>query len=510
MVDTVENARVPAEPGPLDVVSLDIASPDRGWAESGPDAEGVDGWHAVAVLAPDAAAVLHALEEAGTRPVALMDAVRCGALDGRDAPAVLAAVAAEVGALARSAGVPVVDHRLVLDAANEGAAGLTVLGVGVRQGARPDAPAVAPGCAAPATGAARPDWIDRVHADRAEDLPRAASGAELAEQVTAVLSAPTLADHAWYTEQFDHAIGGDTVVSRTGGAGVVRVDEGGPAVALTLAGNPRACLLNPYLGAQLALTEAHRAVAATGARPVAALGRLTVGPGADPDVAWQVEESRLGWADAAPALGLDSSLATVDHVDAPAGKIHPSPVAAVLGVLERPEERLTPAFHHPGDAVVLLGETSEELSGSAWAEVVHRHLGGLPPRPGLDREQALADVLTASAQRRLVTAACSLGAGGLAHALVTAALRGRVGVALTLPEGDPTVHLFSESAARALVAVSAHHYDALRALCADAGVPLTRLGEVLPDPVLEVVGQFSLDLDTVGARRAARPQEAIR
>ena len=161
---------------------------------------------------------------------------------------------------------------------------------------------------------------------------------------------------------------------------------------------------------------------------------------------------------------------------------------------------LDPAFDDPGDAVVLLGETREELSGSAWADVVHDHLGGVPPQPNLAAEQALAGVLREASRRELPSSAHDLSEGGLAQALVESALRNGLGVALTLPDGDPTVLLFSESPARALVSIAGPQYPEFTALCADAGVPVERLGEVVAEPVLEVHGQFALDLAEVRAR----------
>ena len=129
--------------------------------------------------------------------------------------------------------------------------------------------------------------------------------------------------------------------------------------------------------------------------------------------------------------------------------------------------------------------------------------------PDLDAERALAGVLVSAERRRLLTSAHDLSDGGLAHALVESCLRGGLGVALSLPECDPTVLLFSESPARAIVSLPGATYAAFQALCAERGVPLTRLGEVTHEASLEVRGQFTLDLADIRARWEAPIREAM-
>jgi phosphoribosylformylglycinamidine synthase len=123
--------------------------------------------------------------------------------------------------------------------------------------------------------------------------------------------------------------------------------------------------------------------------------------------------------------------------------------------------------------------------------------------PDLAAEKALGEVLIEAARRGLVSSAHDLSDGGLAQGLVESALRHDLGVSLTLPEGDPTMWLFSETPARALVSLSGEQYGAFAELCAEKGVPLTRLGEVTGEGVLEVHGQFALPLTAIRERWTA-------
>ncbi|MFP5415845.1 MAG: phosphoribosylformylglycinamidine synthase subunit PurL [Actinomycetes bacterium] len=349
---------------------------------------------------------------------------------------------------------------------------------------------------------ARPDWMDGLNADRAEALPRAATSADLGEQVLALAGSPNLADKSWITDQYDRYVRGNTVLAQPEDAGVLRIDEGsGLGIALSTDNNPRFCLLNPYVGAQLALAEAYRNVATAGAEPVAITDGLNFGSPEDPDVMWQFVESIMGLVDGCRQLGVPVTGGNVSFYNQTDGvNIHPTPIVGMLGVFDDVADRTPMGFAYPGDAVVLLGETREELSGSVWADVVHSHLGGLPPQPDLAAEKALASVLVAASKRHLLTSAHDLADGGLAQALVESCLRKGLGVSLTLPEGDPTVTLFSESPARALVSIAGPDFAAFAALCADAGVRLQRLGEVVAGPAIEVLGHFTLSLDEVRAR----------
>jgi phosphoribosylformylglycinamidine (FGAM) synthase-like enzyme len=153
--------------------------------------------------------------------------------------------------------------------------------------------------------------------------------------------------------------------------------------------------------------------------------------------------------------------------------INPTPVIGVLGVHEDVRRRVPTGWRAAGETVLLLGTTREELGGSAWAGVVHGHLGGRPPAVDLEAEGALGELLAALAREGRVTSAHDLADGGLAQALAEAALRYGTGARLTL-DGDPFVALFSESGARAVVTTT--DPEAVRATAEWAGVAVTELG----------------------------------
>ncbi|MDQ1681524.1 MAG: phosphoribosylformylglycinamidine synthase subunit PurL, partial [Frankiaceae bacterium] len=175
--------------------------------------------------------------------------------------------------------------------------------------------------------------------------------------------------------------------------------------------------------------------------------------------------------------------------------VHPTPVIGVLGVIDDVARRLASGWQEAGLQIWLLGTTRDEFGGSEWAHVVHDHLGGVPPVVDLDAERRLARVLGEASRAQLAVAAHDLSDGGLAQTLVESCLRFGVGATVALPAGaDAFVSLFSESVARAIVAVPSASESALAALAAEHGIAATKLG-VTGGDWLVVTDQFTLPLD---------------
>jgi phosphoribosylformylglycinamidine synthase len=355
---------------------------------------------------------------------------------------------------------------------------------------------------------ARPAGQDALAADDPARLARPAGGAGLRDTLLTLLAAPGLADATWVTEQYDRYVRGDTVLAMPEDGGLIRIDEeSGLGVALATDGNGRFALLDPYAGAQLALAEAYRNVAATGARPLAVTNCLNFGSPEDPGVMWQFAEAVRGLADGCLTLGVPVTGGNVSFYNQTGQTaIQPTPVIGVLGVHDDVRRRLSIGFgaETEGAPIVLLGQTGDEFGGSAWAQVVHGHVGGRPPRVDLAAEQALAAVLADAAAAGVLAAAHDLSDGGLAVALAESCLRGGGGCVVTLP-GDPFTYLFSESAARAVVAVRPGAEAEFGRLCAERGVPAATIGTV-GGRDLDVTDCFTVPLDELaGVHRGTLP-----
>ncbi|RJL30961.1 phosphoribosylformylglycinamidine synthase subunit PurL [Bailinhaonella thermotolerans] len=321
---------------------------------------------------------------------------------------------------------------------------------------------------------------------------------DLRAELLRLLGSPNLASKEWVTAQYDRYVRGNTVLATPADAGLLRIDEVMPGaepstrgVAISTDGNGRYTRLDPYAGAQLALAEAYRNVAAVGARPLAVTNCLNFGSPEDPEVMWQFAEAVRGLADACQTLGVPVTGGNVSFYNQTGSTaILPTPVVGVLGVIDDVTNRVRPGFTEEGATVLLLGETREEFGGSEWAHVAHGHLGGLPPAVDLAAERRLAELMAAAAAEGLLLASHDLSDGGLAIALAESCLTGRYGCRVTLP-ADPFVTLFSESTARMLVAVKPGAESRFAELA--AGIAVTELGRTGGDAlVIEDLFEISI------------------
>lgn len=382
---------------------------------------------------------------------------------------------------------------------------------------------------------ARPAWQDELQADSSERLERPTSGAELIADIRTVLADVNQASKAWVTDQYDRYVQGNTALAQPDDAGVVRVDEeSGLGVALATDANGWYTKLDPATGAKQALAEAYRNVAVVGAEPVAITDCLNFGNPEDTDAMWQLVTAMTALADGCIELGVPVTGGNVSLYNSsgteknlPTSSINPTPVVGMLGIMEDVRRANPSGFTEEGLAVLLLGQTGSELDGSAWARIRHSHLGGLPPRVDFDAEVALGNVVRALSAadgpdgRPLVRAAHDLSNGGLAQALVDMVLRFGVGGSFDLTEAQgfnglsDFEILFSESQARAIIAVPEGALAAVHAAAEAEGVPVARLGTtggdmlaVLGSDLLaDGVGGWIEDVEALRARSEAALRE---
>jgi phosphoribosylformylglycinamidine synthase len=336
----------------------------------------------------------------------------------------------------------------------------------------------------------RPDTQDALQAATSRQLQRPSTNDELLATITRMAASPNLCSRAWVTDQYDRYVRGNTVSAQPHDAGVLRLEGTTRGLAVSTDCNARFCKLDPYQGAQLALAEAYRNVAVSGAVPLAVTDCLNFGSPEDPGVMWQFAEAVKGLADGCATLGIPVTGGNVSFYNQTGSTaIHPTPVVGVLGVLDDVTKRIPSGFADEGAKILLLGETRDELDGSEWAHVVHGHLGGRPPAVDLDAERRLAELLAEAAEQGEISGAHDLSDGGLAQALVEAALLGGTGAEVSLPGHDLFTELFAESAARVLIAVPPDRVSLVTRRAQQHGVPVIELGSVTaPEAGLTLTG----------------------
>jgi phosphoribosylformylglycinamidine synthase len=317
------------------------------------------------------------------------------------------------------------------------------------------------------------------------DLASVEPESDLGAALEALLDDPNLGSKEWVFRQYDSLVQGNTLLGPGGDAALVRVrrPDGTPtrkALALAVDCNPRWCWLDPYAGAVAAVAEAARNVACTGARPLALTNCLNFGNPEKPEIMWEFAEATRGMGDAAVALGTPVVSGNVSFYNETSGRaIHPTPTIAVVGLLDDWQRHAVSHFPEAGLAIALLGETREELGGSAWLALRRRREAGSPPALDLEHERRLHGLLAEAVARGLARSAHDVADGGLAVALAECCIGAPQETGARVELGDtirPDALLFGESTGR--VVVGSAEPEALLALARGRGVPARAIGRV--------------------------------
>jgi phosphoribosylformylglycinamidine synthase subunit PurL len=241
-----------------------------------------------------------------------------------------------------------------------------------------------------------------------------------------LLSSPSIASKAWVYRQYDTMVRTNTVVGPGGDAAVVRLRGTNKALALKTDCNGRYVYLEPRTGGRIAVAEAARNVACVGGRPMAITNCLNFGNPKRPEVFFQFREAVGGMGDACRALGTPVTGGNVSlYNESPGRAVFPTPVIGMVGLVEDLAHVTRSTFRTPGDAVVLLGEPTDELGASEYLAAIHGVTAGAPPRVDLDAERRLIEALLEAIRGGDVASAHDCSDGGLAVALAECCMADR-------------------------------------------------------------------------------------
>jgi phosphoribosylformylglycinamidine synthase len=307
-----------------------------------------------------------------------------------------------------------------------------------------------------------------------------------------LLASPNIASKAWAYRQYDTTVRTNTVVGPGGDAAVIRVRGTRRGVALKTDCNARYVYLSPRLGAQIAVCEAARNVACTGARPLAITNNLNFGNPTRPEVYFQLSEAVAGIGDACTALGTPVTGGNVSlYNENPNGAVHPTPVIGMVGLIEDIAHVSRAPFASEGDVILLLGTPTNEIGGSEYLARIHGVVGGSPPRCDLEAEKQLIDTLVEAIGGGVVNSAHDCSDGGLAVAIAECCIMdstAQFGAQIDLTvfaEVDDRALLFGEAQARAVVTSTVP--ETIRRIAAAHGVTCTLIGSVsAPGADLEI------------------------
>ena len=294
-----------------------------------------------------------------------------------------------------------------------------------------------------------------------------------------LLSEPDIASKRWVYEQYDQQVQTQTTLAFGDGDAAVIAPRGThKGLSLKIDGNARWTFAHPYRGGLLAVCEAARNVACTGAKPVAVTDGLNFGNPTYPHVYWQFSEAVKGIADAAEALGTPVISGNVSFYNqSDLGEVLPTPLIGMLGILESADNRLASSPSEPCELCLLQAKSSWSahlgLGASSYLQVLEGRQDGHPEEPDLHAEVALANLLVKLAETKAVLSAHDVSDGGTIVSLAEIALSGRVAVTLPLVETE-TATLFGEFPG--YVIVGTNDVAKVQAAASEAGIACSNIG----------------------------------
>jgi phosphoribosylformylglycinamidine synthase len=334
------------------------------------------------------------------------------------------------------------------------------------------------------------------------DLASVPEADPLAALVT-LLAHPSIASKQWVWQQYDHMVRLGATVLPGSDAAVFLVREANKILAASTDCNALYCRQDPREGGRIAVAEAARNIACTGAIPLAVTDNLNFGNPHKPENFLQLREAIEGLAEACRAFGTPVTGGNVSlYNESPAGAIDPTPTVGMVGLVEDAAHITTQAFKTVGDIVILVGTPGDELGASHYLMAVHGRKAGAPPQLDYAKELAVQNAVRDLIRQGLVRSAHDCSEGGLAVTLAESCLAGSHGAKIKIP-GDHAradVALFNESQSRIVLSVAPAQARRVEDFLATAGVPAFRLGTVTAAAALAIdaAGQsFLWPLETI-------------
>ncbi|MBZ4664233.1 MAG: phosphoribosylformylglycinamidine synthase [Caloramator sp.] len=303
----------------------------------------------------------------------------------------------------------------------------------------------------------RPKYLDELYFDidsikRLEDLN---------EALIKVLKSENIASKEWVYRQYDYMVRTNTIVRPGGDAAVVVVEGTDKALSLTVDCNSRYCYLDPYEGAKIAVCEAARNIAATGATPIAITDCLNFANPEDEEVYYTFRQAILGITEASRVLNTPVVSGNVSfYNESNKTRIYPTPTIGMVGLLEDKNKACTIDFKELGDSIILVGETLNEIGASEYLKVVYGKVLGSAPRCYPEIEKNTIECLTKLIKEGLIQSAHDVSEGGMIVALCECAFKNEIGVEVNVKTNlREDIFLFSESQGRFILSAKKEYVD---------------------------------------------------
>lgn len=353
----------------------------------------------------------------------------------------------------------------------------------------------------------RPAYLDEVERFSIGTIPDI-KDSEIASRLSTLLSNLNISSRRPLYEQYDTEVGLVKVVPPGEDGGLVRIPGTKKGIAVSTDCNSRYTYLNPYLGAQFAVCESARNVAATGAEPYGVTNNLNFGNPYIPENYYVFSECVRGLGDACRFLGLPVTGGNVSfYNESPEGPVFPTPTIGMVGVIDDVAKGLNTYSKKAGTKLALVGSFKPTILAT---EYLYQFLGkdtGKIPEVSLELEKKTIDTLINLRKKGLLSSAKDLSLGGLLVATAKIVISGTLGLKLDFTALKSKTNrldelLFGETGSTFLVGYIPENEMTIQKEFQNSGLEFFQLGEFTNSPELQVTGSgFQLaatksDLDT--------------
>jgi phosphoribosylformylglycinamidine synthase subunit PurL len=327
-----------------------------------------------------------------------------------------------------------------------------------------------------------PSYFSKVKSFDPESIPVAENLRAIADEL---IRLPSIASKRWISVQYDSTVGAaNTSTNEPSDAAIVNVLGTKRGIAMTTDCNSRYVFADPFKGAMIAVAEAARNLICSGATPLGVTNCLNFGNPYDPEVYFQFVQSVKGMGVACLKFNTPVTGGNVSFYNQhPDGAVYPTPTIGMVGFLKDTREKMTLFFKNPGDHIILVGKSRDDINSSAYLYAINGIEFSPAPYFDLDEEFVLQSSLFKVIQNGLVESAHDVAEGGLFITLAECGFHRELGFAVSSQNNSirRDAYWFGESQSRVVVTVKNENLASFKK--AMEGIPLEKLGEVTTSTV---------------------------
>ncbi len=315
------------------------------------------------------------------------------------------------------------------------------------------------------------------------DATKIEQPADLKAVAQKMVNLPNIASKRWIYRQYDSMVGTiNQVTNAPSDAALVKIRDTERSVAMTVDCNSRYVYSNPEVGTAIAVSEAARNIVCSGAEPVAITNCLNFGNPYNPEVYYQFVGAIKGMKTACLALGTPVTGGNVSFynqstVDGTA--VYPTPTIGMIGILEKPKDRMTLNFKNEGDVILLVGPLNDDIASSQYLVNWHKIDKSPAPYFDMDMEKKVQAAILKAIRSGLVESAHDLSEGGLFVNLLESGFASDLGFQITTASGiRKDAFLFGEGQSRVVLTCKATYAEALAQQFQEKGIDILEIGVV--------------------------------